>query len=455
MGATSNRGAGRILITEGENRSVLAAARGLASAGYQVAATAPSRRAAAFLSHAVAERTTLPDPLPDPAAFMSGLDRMVSTDRFDMLMPGTDMSLLDVSRNRVQLAPHVRLGLPSHDAVERALDKRELIAAAARHGLTSPRTTLCASTAEAIEAAAVMGYPLMVKPPCSVIEAGSPRIRCSATMVSDDEQMEAATRRLRVVLVQERLGGHPVSFAGVFADGRLLAEAVSRYHRTWPPDAGSVCYSQTIDGVPELRRRVIGLLEDLGWQGMFELELLEDHHRADWQAIDLNPRPYGSLAVAIEAGANIPAVWCDHVLGKSGGSVIAAPDVYYRWTDADLRYGLWQLRYGSPFAAAPVLRLRRGVVHPYARASDPGPAVARALDVGLTEILPKLRNRRRRAPAERAIVIGAGPNGLAVSAHLQALEVPVRCFGDPLRSWTEKMPAGMLLRSRRRSSSIS
>jgi predicted ATP-grasp superfamily ATP-dependent carboligase len=456
VGASLNRNAGRILITEGENRSVLAAARGLASAGYQVTATAPSHRAAAFLSHAVAERITLPDPLPDPGAFMSGLERIVSTDRFDMLMPGTDMSLLDVSRNRVRLAPHVQIGLPPHAVVERALDKRELIAAAARHGLTSPRTTLCASTSEAIEAAAAMGYPLMVKPPCSVIEGGSSRIRRSATVVSNDGEMEAATRRLGVVLVQERLDGHPVSFAGVFADGRLLAEAVSRYHRTWPPDAGSVCYSLTIDGGPELRRRVIGLLDDLGWEGVFELELLEDLHRADvWQAIDLNPRPYGSLAVAIEAGANIPAVWCDHVLGQSGPSVIAAPDVYYRWTDADVRYGLWHLRHGEPSAAAPVLRLRRGVVHPYARASDPGPAVARALDVGLSEVLPKLRNRRRRAPAERAIVIGAGPNGLAVSAHLQGFGVPVRCFGDPLRSWSERMPAGMLLRSRRRSSSIS
>jgi FAD-dependent urate hydroxylase len=455
VGASSNPNAGRILITDGENRSVLAAARGLASADYQVATTAPSHRAAAFLSLAVAERITVADPLPDPDAFISDLERILSTGRFDVLVPGTDVSLLDVSRNRVRLDPHVRIGLPSHAVVQRSLDKRELIASAARHGLTSPRTTLCASPSEAIEAARTMGYPLMVKPPCSVIERGSSRIRCSATVVSDDAEMEAATRRLGVTLVQERLGGRPVSFAGVFADGQLLAEAVSRYHRTWPPDAGSACYSLTIDGGTELRRRVIGLLDDLGWQGMFELELLEDLHREDWQAIDLNPRPYGSLAVAIEAGANIPAVWCDHVLGKRGASVIAAPDVYYRWTDGDLRYGLWQLRNGTPFAATPVLRLRRGVVHPHARVSDPGPAVARALDVGLTEILPKLRNRRRRAHAEPAVVIGAGPNGLAVSAHLQALGVPVRCFGDPLLSWSERMPAGMLLRSRRRSSSIS
>src|ERR1700733_12371290 len=107
VGASLNRNAGRILITDGENRSVLAAARGLAPAGYQVTATAPSHRAASFLSHSVAERITLPDPLPEPGAFMSGLDRIVSTDRFDMLMPGTDMSLLDVSRNRARLAPHV------------------------------------------------------------------------------------------------------------------------------------------------------------------------------------------------------------------------------------------------------------------------------------------------------------------------------------------------------------
>ncbi|MGO9905800.1 MAG: NAD(P)-binding domain-containing protein [Solirubrobacteraceae bacterium] len=52
-------------------------------------------------------------------------------------------------------------------------------------------------------------------------------------------------------------------------------------------------------------------------------------------------------------------------------------------------------------------------------------------------------------------IIGAGPHGLAVAAHLRKAGIETRSFGQPLEFWRENMPAGMLLRSRKRSSSIS
>jgi hypothetical protein len=46
-----------------------------------------------------------------------------------------------------------------------------------------------------------------------------------------------------------------------------------------------------------------------------------------------------------------------------------------------------------------------------------------------------------------AVVIGAGPYGLAVAAHLRGRKVPVRVFGDPMDSWRNQMPTGMFLKS--------
>jgi cation diffusion facilitator CzcD-associated flavoprotein CzcO len=46
-------------------------------------------------------------------------------------------------------------------------------------------------------------------------------------------------------------------------------------------------------------------------------------------------------------------------------------------------------------------------------------------------------------------VIGAGPHGLAATAHLRAAGLDVRMFGEPLEFWQRHMPAGMLLRSRK------
>ena len=45
-------------------------------------------------------------------------------------------------------------------------------------------------------------------------------------------------------------------------------------------------------------------------------------------------------------------------------------------------------------------------------------------------------------------VVGAGPYGLAVSAHLRAANgLDVRVLGEPMSFWSGNMPAGMLLRS--------
>jgi len=46
-----------------------------------------------------------------------------------------------------------------------------------------------------------------------------------------------------------------------------------------------------------------------------------------------------------------------------------------------------------------------------------------------------------------AIVIGAGPYGLAVSAELRRAGVDVRTFGDTMSFWMQHMPKGMCLRS--------
>jgi cation diffusion facilitator CzcD-associated flavoprotein CzcO len=52
-------------------------------------------------------------------------------------------------------------------------------------------------------------------------------------------------------------------------------------------------------------------------------------------------------------------------------------------------------------------------------------------------------------------VVGAGPQGLAVAAHLGQAGVETRVFGDPMGFWREHMPTGMFLRSSPRASNIS
>lgn len=53
------------------------------------------------------------------------------------------------------------------------------------------------------------------------------------------------------------------------------------------------------------------------------------------------------------------------------------------------------------------------------------------------------------------VIIGAGPYGLSVAAHLRNSGIPFRIFGRPMDSWLNHMPKGMFLKSDGFASNIS
>jgi thioredoxin reductase len=53
------------------------------------------------------------------------------------------------------------------------------------------------------------------------------------------------------------------------------------------------------------------------------------------------------------------------------------------------------------------------------------------------------------------VIVGAGPYGLSVAAHLAAAGVAFRIFGNPMSAWADQMPKGMLLKSEGFASSLS
>jgi thioredoxin reductase len=57
------------------------------------------------------------------------------------------------------------------------------------------------------------------------------------------------------------------------------------------------------------------------------------------------------------------------------------------------------------------------------------------------------------SPPLHTAIVGAGPYGLSIAAHLRAAHVPHELLGEPMRTW-ERMPQGMVLRSEPFASSL-
>jgi predicted ATP-grasp superfamily ATP-dependent carboligase len=367
------------LLTNGEGRATLAACRGLNAAGYRVSVIAAARPAAAHWTRSCSERLRLPDPVTSSVAFIDGLEQLVRTGRYAVLLPGSDGALLAISCARERLEPYVRIGLPSHAAVEASLDKLCLVEAAATAGLRPPTTAVCETAQDASIAARRLSFPVVLKPRRSIVDDADGRVQVSTLVIFDESQLaELVPTYGRPFLVQARERGVVYSSAGVMAPKGLLALLTSRYRRTWPPEGGEVAFSETVQTPHGLREAIGAMLSELGWQGLFELEMIR---RADgsFAAIDLNPRLYGSLALATAAGAPLPAIWCDWILTGRAPPSRALVGLMYRWEEGDLRHFLWQLRRRQVRQATEVVTPHRRLVHAYFRADDPGPLLARAL----------------------------------------------------------------------------
>lgn len=373
--------AAAVLLTDAQERSAPIACESLGRAGYRVGGASSERPAPGRWSRFCDKRFDVPDPRADSREFARAVAEIARKGSFATIMPGSDAALIAISTHRDLFPTEVELGLPAEEVVDACVSKVSLMARASDAGLAAPETVVCADRDEALAAAERLGYPVLLKPRRSVFtEDGDIQQRTSFLAVDEAALVGELSGFGLPCLLQRHFSGALISIGGVAAAAELPGLAVSRYIRTWPPHAGSVSCSETISAPADLLDRVGKFVAATGWEGIFELELIEGEG-GEFAAIDFNPRLYGSLALAVSAGAPLPVIWCDWLLRDRLERGVARPGVRYRWGDADLQHVWPLLRGGHPAAAADVLRPRRGTVGPYLRARDPAPSLARILQV--------------------------------------------------------------------------
>jgi predicted ATP-grasp superfamily ATP-dependent carboligase len=335
----------------GRSRSAVAAVRALAAAGHPALVTVSGRPSAATKSRSCSGVVRVPPT--DSPDFGDAVEEYRRSHPRTLVLPASDAVL-------------VALGLPGAELV----DKAALPARAAAAGLPVPASRSFGSAADLL-AADDLEFPLVVK------AAVKTRPSEVARRVDSRRDLVAALDDLPGALVVQPFSTGPMrAVCGVFADGRLLAVVHQDYVRIWPPDCGTASAAVTTEPDLDLEDRLPLLLA--GHAGVFQVQLVGD------QVIDVNPRVYGSLPLAVAAGANLPAI---AVAVASGGPVPTdvvrgRPGVRYRWLEGDLRRLLHDRRTGalSTGAAVRALLPARGTAHSVESLRDPGPVALRIHD---------------------------------------------------------------------------
>lgn len=339
-----------VLVTDsdtGQSRSALATVRALALAGYQPVVATCARHSLAASSRHCAHRVAIPS---------------VSSERF------TAEVLTELARR-----PYLCV-LPSSDAVLLSLDqpgrdfldKEELAGRAAVAGIPFPPHRRFASTADLRASSAYLEYPVVIKPPVN-----GRTMQLNVTRVDGPADLERLPISDEPVLVQPWIDAPMSAVSGVMWRGSLVAFVHQRYLRRWPVQAGVASAAVTVKPDFRLEERLVALLD--GFDGIFQVQFVGRY------LIDLNPRVYGSLPLAVAAGANLPAIFCDLVAGRTVPRVRGRAGVRYRWVEGDVRHLLDGLRTGRSGAAEVLaaLRPRSDTAHSVTAVTDARPLLAR------------------------------------------------------------------------------
>jgi predicted ATP-grasp superfamily ATP-dependent carboligase len=334
----------RILVTDGETRVALACVRALAARGHTVHVAASGPRSLAAASRYAAGGHGVGDAAEDPRGWTERLERVATSIGAELLLPVTEVSLGSIYA--FDVPDRWPVACPERAAYEFVVDKHALLERAGHLGLDVPRTLLFEDPSELSGLPEPFRYPVVVKARRSRFLKDGRWVRGDVRVVRSREELteaRAVPGFAGGVLLQEFVPGSGEGTFLLTSEGRPLVRFAHRRIREKPPWGGVSVLSEAILPDPELLAGSERLLAELSWTG---LAMVEFRRTPEGRAflMEVNPRLWGSLQLAINAGVDFPSLL---VALERGAAVLPAEariGTRNRWLLGDLDHLLICLR---------------------------------------------------------------------------------------------------------------
>jgi predicted ATP-grasp superfamily ATP-dependent carboligase len=342
----------RILVLDGGSRAAVEVVQSLGKRGLEVHAAARGD-CPAFHSRWTAKK--LPQPsTSDSRRFVDWL--RARADAYALVVPSTGYSLHHLAGLPAFDALRARALLPPPETLQIALDKARTLEVAARLGIGVPASSRWPHGDRGESGP----FPRVLKPVYSVVEQGEDLDELSPVLVRNAEQRKAALERLLrhcPALDQELVPGIGIGVECLYANGRLVHYfAHERLHEGTGGGLGSGSfYRKSISPPAPLLEAARALLDALQWHGVAMVEFKYDRESGRSWLMEINPRLWGSVALAIDAGVDFPyGMYCVATDKDPGPQPIYRRPQYTRLVPQDLEWIGRQIRRSG---ASPVLEL--------------------------------------------------------------------------------------------------
>ncbi|WP_458188043.1 carboxylate--amine ligase [Haladaptatus sp. NG-WS-4] len=280
--------------------SSLACARSLGRRDISVVAASESDSPPAFASKYVTEIARLPAPTDDVTGYRDGLLALAERPDVETIVPLREPESYVLSKYRNSFAEHVAAPWPDFETMSSARDRHRLFERADEVGIPAPETRLLSAWDDWEDETVVKSrYTVLVRDG----RTAYPGVR----FVSGEPDTDRLTREMgHEPIVQECLpDGSEYGFFALYDHGEPVVTFQHRRRRSYTYSGGASVFRESVS-IPELREQGIRLLSALDWHGPAMVEFRRDPRDGQFKLLEVNPRFWGSLQLAVHAGVDFP-----------------------------------------------------------------------------------------------------------------------------------------------------
>jgi predicted ATP-grasp superfamily ATP-dependent carboligase len=292
----------RVLVTDGHFRKSLAVVRSLGRKGISVTVGERTFLNTSFFSKYCARRLIYPSPQRSPNQFIEFLLKEIKEKQYDCVFPMEEETLLLLAKYHSQISEYAYLLIPDLKKVEFARDKGNLMRFAEAQGIAVPKTFYTLPTSSSSSAIPI---PAVIKPRISSGSFGIVYVKKSEDIGSS---FQSVHERYPCPLIQEWIpdGGGTFGLSALFDEAsNVKAAFVHKKLRMYPVQGGPSTLAEGVEH-PQIMALGLSLLKSLNWVGVGMVEFKVDPRDGIPKLMEVNPRFWGSLQLAIVSGVDFP-----------------------------------------------------------------------------------------------------------------------------------------------------
>ena len=322
----------KILITDSNHHNALSIVRECGSLGHRIYILSFQEKSLCSFSRFCYQELIISN-YSDPS-FLSELLHFLDVHKIDLVIPVGGRSVFHFSSIKSQLQSIVKLVLPDQDTIHRVLSKSETYSLAQSLEVPVPKTYHPRSLAYIATLKDHISFPLVVKPDHELAAD-----KDVVYIQSYDALMSFFTSLSDIpvhhYIIQEYVRGEGGGFFAIYSQGQCGPIFQHRRIRQYPPEGGSsVCAESYFDH--DMLSYAKLLLDHLNWHGVAMVEFKLTSNGPVF--IEINPKFWGSLELAIQAGVSFPRLLIDVSEGKSFSFVNDFKKVRVSWVLGELKY---------------------------------------------------------------------------------------------------------------------